>query len=53
MTEWHRWSPGLLMLLILAPFITGGRFSMLSITGPFVDLLLRAFLGDATSIRFS
>ena len=52
-TEWHRWGPGLLMLLILAPFITGGRFSMLSITGPFVDLLLRAVLGDATSIRFS
>lgn len=51
--EWERWGPGLLMLLVLAPYITGGAFSMLTVTGPFVDLLLRLFLGDATTIRFS
>lgn len=51
--EWGRWGPGMLMLLVMAPFITGGAFSLLTITGPFVDLLLRAFLGDATAIRFS
>ncbi|RJQ08867.1 MAG: site-2 protease family protein [Dehalococcoidia bacterium] len=51
--EWQRWGPGMLMLLILAPYITGGAFSMLTVTGPFVDLLLRVFLGDATTIRFS
>jgi Zn-dependent protease len=51
--EWGRWGPGILMLLVLAPYITGGSFSLLTVTGPFVDLLLRAFLGDATTIRFS
>lgn len=51
--EWQRWGPGCLMLLVLSPFITGGRFSMLTLTGPFVDVLLRLFLGDATTIRFS
>lgn len=51
--EWQRWGPGMLMLLVLAPYITGGAFSMLTLTGPFVDLLLRVFLGDATTIRFS
>lgn len=51
--EWQRWGPGLLMLLVLLPFITGGQYSMLSVTGPFVDFLLRVFLGDATTIRFS
>jgi len=49
--EWHRW--GLLMLVILLPFITGGQYSLLTVTGPFVDFLLRALLGDATTIRFS
>lgn len=52
-TEWHRWGPGLLMLLIMAPFITGGQYSMLSITGPFVDLLLRLFAGENVPVRFS
>ncbi len=51
--EWQRWGPGLLMLLVLLPFITGGQYSMLTVTGPVVDLLLRVFLGDATTIRFS
>ncbi|MDP2328319.1 MAG: site-2 protease family protein [Dehalococcoidia bacterium] len=44
------WGMGILMLIILAPFITNGQFSLLTITGPLIELLLRAFAGEAGGV---
>jgi Zn-dependent protease len=45
------WGFGILMLLILAPFLTGGAWSLFTIIGPAVEFLLSVFVGD-TSTRF-
>ena len=40
------------MLLVFAPFITNGQFSLFTITGPFVEGLLTLFAGDAGALVF-
>lgn len=48
------WGPGLLLLLILLPFISGGEVAPLqTVMGPVIDLLLRLFAGDAGGLRFA
>ncbi len=44
------WGPGLLMLLIVAPFVTGGAVSVLIVTRPFLEFFLWLFSG--VSITF-
>lgn len=46
------WGFGILMLLIMAPFLTNGQFSLFTITGPFVRGLLALFAGDAGRLVF-
>jgi Zn-dependent protease len=46
------WGFGVLMLLVLSPFLTNGAFSLFTITGPFVRALLALFAGDAGSMLF-
>src|SRR5690606_17448204 len=46
------WGFGSLMLLILAPFITNGQFSLFDIIGPVVEFLLGVFAGDAGRLIF-
>ena len=46
------WGFGILMLLVMAPFITNGQFSLFTITGPFVEALLALFAGDAGAMLF-
>ena len=45
------WGTGILMLLILAPFLTDGAVSMLVVTGPIVEFLLDLFVGDPVGFR--
>ena len=40
------WGMGLLMLLILAPYLTDGVVSMFIVTGPIIDFLLDLFVGS-------
>lgn len=45
------WGPGILILLILMPIFAG--FSPLfTVMGPIIDVLLNAFVGNATDLRF-
>lgn len=45
------WGPGILILLILMPFVAD--FSpLLTVMGPVIDFFLNAFVGNATDIRF-
>ena len=46
------WGFGILMLLVMAPFITNGQFSLFTITGPFVEALLKLFAGDVGAMLF-
>lgn len=47
------WGPGLLILLILMPFLTGGEFSPLfTVMGPLIDFFLDLFVGGGLPIRF-
>jgi len=47
------WGPGILMLLILLPFISGGQFAPLfAVLGPLIDFFLDLFVGGASSLRF-
>ena len=46
------WGMGILMLLVFAPFVTGGAFSLFTVIGPVVRLLLRLFAGDAGGLVF-
>ena len=46
-----RWGPGILMLLILMPFFVGVS-PLFSVMSPLIDLLLDAFVGNATDLRF-
>jgi len=46
------WGFGVLMLLIFSGFITNGQFSLFTLMGPVVRLLMRLFAGDAGSLIF-
>lgn len=47
------WGPGLLMVLILLPFISGGDFSPLfTVMGPLLDFFLGLFAGDSGGLLF-
>ena len=47
------WGPGLLLLLILAPIISGGDFAPLQVVlGPAINLALGLFAGDAGGLSF-
>ena len=46
------WGFGILMLLIMAPFITNGQFSLFTILGPVVQFFLALFAGDAGGLVF-
>lgn len=46
------WGFGILMLLILSPFITNGAFGLFTIMGPVIELLIVLFAGDAGSLIF-
>ncbi|MPZ97761.1 MAG: site-2 protease family protein [Dehalococcoidia bacterium] len=46
------WGPGILMLLILSPFISGGEFNPLfTIMGPLIEFFLTIFVGDGGGLR--
>ena len=45
------WGMGILMLLIFAPFLTGGAVSLLIVTGPVIDLLLDLVVGNPGGFR--
>jgi Zn-dependent protease len=40
------WGMGILMLLILAPFLTNGAVSLFIVTGPVIDVLLDLLVGN-------
>ncbi|MEX2446255.1 MAG: site-2 protease family protein [Dehalococcoidia bacterium] len=46
------WGFGILMLLILAPFITNGAISLFIVMGPAINVLLSLFVGD-TGLQFA
>lgn len=47
------WGLGILLLLIMSGFATGGQFSILTIIGPLANVLLDLFVGEAAgSVRF-
>ena len=53
LAEAERWGPGILMLLIFAPFLTGGDFNPLfTVLGPPIDFLLDLFAPDINQLRF-
>ena len=41
------WGMGILMLVILAPFLTDGAFSLVTVTGPVIRLLVWAVSGES------
>ena len=43
------WGMGLLMLLVLLPLLTSSAFSLFSVIGPVVALLVRVFSGEAVA----
>lgn len=46
------WGPGVLMLLILLPFISNGQFNPLfDVMSPVIDFFLRVFIGDAGRLQ--
>lgn len=52
LAELERWGPGILMVLILLPFISGGQYSPLfDIMRPFYEFFLDLFAGDAGIVR--
>lgn len=53
MARLEAWGPGLLMLLIMLPFISGGSLNPLfTVLGPLIDLSLGIVAGDGLPIRF-
>ncbi|MDA0815048.1 MAG: site-2 protease family protein [Chloroflexi bacterium] len=46
------WGFGILMLLVLSPFITNGQFSLFTVIGPVVRALIALFAGDAGAMLF-
>lgn len=48
----ERWGPGILLLLFMMPFVSGGTFNPLfDVMGPVIQVLLRLFAGDAGGLR--
>jgi Zn-dependent protease len=46
------WGPGILMLLIFAPFLSGGQFNPLfELMDPLIGFLLNLFVGNGGAIR--
>jgi len=45
------WGMGILMLVILAPYLTNGAVSMLVVTGPIIEFLLDLFVGNPIGFR--
>ncbi len=53
LAEAERWGPGVLMLLIFAPFLTGGDINPLfTVLGPPIDVLLDLFAPGIDDLRF-
>ncbi|MDA1240835.1 MAG: site-2 protease family protein [Chloroflexi bacterium] len=44
------WGPGILMIIVFAPFVTGGAFSLFTVLWPAVRLLLHLFAGEASAV---
>lgn len=52
LASYAAWGPGILMLLILLPFISGGQFSPLfDFMRPIIDFFLQVFVGDAGRLQ--
>jgi Zn-dependent protease len=48
----ERWGPGVLLLLFMIPFISGGQYNPLfTVMGPLIEFFLRLFAGDAGGLR--
>jgi Zn-dependent protease len=46
------WGMGILLLLVFAPFITGGQFSPLfDVMGPVINFIVNAFVGAPGGLR--
>jgi hypothetical protein len=45
------WGMGILMLVILAPYLTNGAVSLLIVTGPVIEFLLDLFVGEPLGFR--
>ncbi|MFA7248270.1 MAG: site-2 protease family protein [Dehalococcoidia bacterium] len=45
------WGMGILMLLVFAPFLTGGAYSLTMVMGPVIELLLDLFVGNPGGFR--
>jgi Zn-dependent protease len=53
LAEAERWGPGVLMLLIFAPFLTGGEINPLfTVLGPPIDVLLGLLAPGINQLRF-
>ncbi len=53
MARLEPWGPGILIVLILLPFLSGGEFSPLfTVMGPLIDFFLDLFVGGGLPIRF-
>ena len=44
------WGFGILMLLVMAPFLTNGQFSLFTVIGPVINGFLRLFAGEASAL---
>lgn len=52
--RYERWMPGLLLLLIILPFMTGGEFSPLfDAMGPLIQFILDLFVGEGVAPRIA
>ncbi len=48
----EQWGPGILMLLIFMPFLTGSS-PLFAVMGPLIDFFLSLFVGGGQPLRFS
>ena len=47
-----RWGPAILIVLIFLPRFTGWDSPLITVMGPVINVLLNAFVGNATDLRF-
>ena len=53
LAQLERWGPGILIVLILLPFISGGEISPLfTVMGPLIDFFLDLFVGGGNPLTF-